>query len=376
MPITSLIVQSPENSFLTPCTNVVSSAPVTTASNPLGAAAIVHRPTIIETKDLRKVYRTGFWLKAAPPSLKQCSLEIQKGETFGLLGPNGAGKTTLLKLLLGIIRPTAGSATLMGEPAGDSSVKAKIGYLPENPYFYDYLTGWEFLSYTAGLFGITGKAQKRRIAELLDLVQLDRQSATKKQMRRYSKGMLQRVGMAQALINDPEIVFLDEPMSGLDPTGRFQVREIILSLKEQGKTLFFNSHVLSDVEMICDRIAILDQGEIVCMGAIDQLLGNPTYYQVKGHGGSLDILDQWLRDITFDNGFWQGILYESPFEFMTTARLMNAHIAKLEIARPTLEEFFIEQIRQRREATKADIERTVVKRSPQKKRLLGKPITQ
>jgi ABC-2 type transport system ATP-binding protein len=356
--------------------NVVSSASVTTASNPLTNAAIVHRPTIIETKDLRKVYRTGFWLKAAPASLKQCSLEIQKGETFGLLGPNGAGKTTLLKLLLGIIRPTAGSATLMGQPAGDSAIKAKIGYLPENPYFYDYLTGWEFLSYTAGLFGITGKAKKRRIAELLDLVQLDRQSATKKQMRRYSKGMLQRVGMAQALINDPEIVFLDEPMSGLDPTGRFQVREIILSLKAQGKTLFFNSHVLSDVEMICDRIAILDQGEIVCMGEIDKLLGNPTYYQVKGHGGSLDILDQWLRDITFDNGYWQGTLYESPFEFMTTARLMNAHIAKLEIARPTLEEFFIEQIRQRREAAKADVERTVMKRSPQKKRFLGKPIAQ
>ena len=232
------------------------------------SAALVHRPVIIETQDLRKVYRTGFWLKPAPPSLKQCNLEIYKGETFGLLGPNGAGKTTLLKLLLGIIRPTAGGATLMGEPAGDGETKAKIGYLPENPYFYDYLTGWEFLSYTAGLFGITGKAKKQRIAELLDLVQLDRRSATKKQMRRYSKGMLQRVGMAQALINDPEIVFLDEPMSGLDPTGRYQVREIILSLKEQGKTLFFNSHVLSDVEMICDRIAILDQGELVCIGAI------------------------------------------------------------------------------------------------------------
>lgn len=354
--------------------NVVSSPNNSVSSQ---SSALTHKPTIISTQDLRKVYRTGFWLKAAPPSLKQCSLDIYQGETFGLLGPNGAGKTTLLKLLLGIIRPTAGSATLMGLPAGDSDTKSRIGYLPENPYFYDYLTGWEFLSYTAGLFGISGKAKKRRIAELLDLVQLDRHSATKKQMRRYSKGMLQRVGMAQALINDPDIVFLDEPMSGLDPTGRFQVREIILSLKEQGKTLFFNSHVLSDVEKICDRIAILDQGEIVCIGAIKQLLGNPAHYIVKGHGGSLDILDQWLRDITFGEGYWQGTLYESPFEFMATARLMNAHIAKLEIARPTLEEFFMAQIRQRREeADRALAERAVAKRPAKQRRLPGKPVAQ
>ena len=341
--------------------------PATYPASPISA----DQSTIITTQDLRKVYRTGFWLKAAPPSLKQCSLEIFQGETFGLLGPNGAGKTTLLKLLLGIIRPTAGSATLMGEPAGDSGIKARIGYLPENPYFYDYLTGWEFLNYTAGLFGLKGSAKKRKISELLDLVQLDHQSATKKQMRRYSKGMLQRVGMAQALINDPDIVFLDEPMSGLDPTGRFQVREIILSLKEQGKTLFFNSHVLSDVEMICDRIAILDQGELVCMGEIKALLGEPDHYNVKGHGGSLDILDQWLQDITFEGGYWQGKLYESPFEFMATARLMNAHVAKLAVAQPTLEEFFMAQIRQRREtAAQSGIE--VGRRSRRQRRKLGK----
>ena len=168
--------------------------PTAAASQSPASQSIVHTPTIIQTQDLRKVYRTGFWLKAAPPSLKQCSLEIYRGETFGLLGPNGAGKTTLLKLLLGIIRPTAGEASLMGQPAGDSETKARIGYLPENPYFYDYLTGWEFLNYTAGLFGLSGKAKNRRISDLLDLVQLDRQSATKKQMRRrYSKGMLQRV---------------------------------------------------------------------------------------------------------------------------------------------------------------------------------------
>lgn len=336
---------------------VASTPPSTTLPASNSANTSAHPPIIIQTELLRKVYRTGFWLKAAPPSLRHCSLDIYKGETFGLLGPNGAGKTTLLKLLLGIIRPTAGGATLMGEPAGDSRIKAKIGYLPENPYFYDYLTGWEFLSYTAGLFGIKGRAQKRRIAELLDLVQLDRQSATKKQMRRYSKGMLQRVGMAQALMNDPEIVFLDEPMSGLDPTGRYQVREIILSLKAQGKTLFFNSHVLSDVEMICDRIAILDRGDIVCIGAIKELLGTPDHYRVKGHGGSLDILDNWLKNISFRDGYWYGTLHGDPFEFMSTARLMNASVATLELAKPTLEEFFMEQIQQRRTITAIEQER-------------------
>ncbi|MEL6159017.1 MAG: ABC transporter ATP-binding protein [Cyanobacteria bacterium J06623_5] len=345
-------------------------------SSSASSSALVHQPIIVETHNLRKVYRTGFWLKAAPPSLKQCSLEIYKGETFGLLGPNGAGKTTLLKLLLGIVRPTAGGATLMGRPAGDGDVKARIGYLPENPYFYDYLTGWEFLSYTAGLFGIRGKAQKRRIESLLDLVQLDRRSATKKQMRRYSKGMLQRVGMAQALMNDPEIVFFDEPMSGLDPTGRYQVREIILSLKKKGKTIFFNSHVLSDVEQICDRIAILDQGELVCVGDIKQLLGNPDYYKVKGRGGSLDILDQWLRDISFGDGYWYGTLYESPFEFMATARLMNAQIAKLEVARPTLEEFFMAQIAQRRQRAAQAQSRSKAQRQKGKGSWFGKAVAQ
>lgn len=340
------------------------------------SSALVHQPVIVQTQDLRKVYRTGFFLKPAPPSLKQCTLEIFKGETFGLLGPNGAGKTTLLKLLLGIVRPTAGGAMLMGQPAGDSQIKAQVGYLPENPYFYDFLTGWEFLDYTAGLFGISGRAKKQRIADLLDLVQLDRQSATKKQMRRYSKGMLQRVGMAQALMNDPEIVFLDEPMSGLDPTGRFQVREIILSLKEQGKTIFFNSHVLSDVEIICDRIAILDQGELVCIGEIDTLLGSPAHYKIKGKGGSLDILDQWLRDITFDGGFWYGTLYENPFEFMNTARLMNATIAKLEVAKPTLEEFFMEQIHQRREQQAQANGKQVKPKRIKGKKGLGNPLAQ
>ena len=209
-------------------------------------SAIVHRPVIVKTQDLSKTYRTGFWLNQQVASLQSCSLEVYKGETFGLLGPNGAGKTTLLKLLLGIIRPSSGTAQLLNQPAGDQTIKQQIGYLPENPYFYDYLTGWEFLTYSAGLFNIPASIYKERIPALLDMVGLSRQAAIKKQLRQYSKGMLQRIGMAQALINDPEIIFLDEPMSGLDPTGRYQVREVILSLKDQGKTIFFNSHILSE----------------------------------------------------------------------------------------------------------------------------------
>ncbi|HBE50462.1 MAG TPA: multidrug ABC transporter ATP-binding protein, partial [Cyanobacteria bacterium UBA11369] len=210
---------------------------------------------VVQTYELGKTYRTGFWLNQKVESLKQCTLSVYRGETFGLLGPNGAGKTTLLKTLLGIVRPTAGRGMLLGEPLGDRKVKQRVGYLPENAYYYDFLTGWELLQFTAGLFQIPASVQRQRIPQLLDLVGLAQSAAKKKQLRQYSKGMVQRIGMAQALINDPDVVFLDEPMSGLDPMGRYQIREIILSLKAQGKTIFFNSHILSDVEKICDRIA-------------------------------------------------------------------------------------------------------------------------
>ncbi|MEM7795293.1 MAG: ABC transporter ATP-binding protein [Cyanobacteria bacterium P01_C01_bin.118] len=320
----------------------------TASANP---SAIVHRPVIVKTEQLSKTYRTGFWLNQQVTSLKRCSLEVYQGETFGLLGPNGAGKTTLLKLLLGIIRPSSGTAQLLNQPAGDQSVKQQVGYLPENPYFYDYLTGWEFLTYSAGLFDIPASIYKERIPELLDMVGLSRQAAIKKQLRQYSKGMLQRVGMAQALINDPEIIFLDEPMSGLDPTGRYQVREVILSLKDQGKTIFFNSHVLSDVEVICDRIAILDQGELVCLGSLHELLGTPEAYFVKGQGGSLDVLNKWLHQITFEGGYWQGYLGGNPHDFMASLRLMNGKLITLDLRRLSLEEFFIQEINQRRLAS-------------------------
>ena len=310
---------------------------------------MIHRPVVVHTEGLSKTYRTGFWLNQQVTPLRDCSLTVYQGETFGLLGPNGAGKTTLLKLLLGMIRPTAGQAQLLHQPVGDQQIKQQVGYLPENPYFYDYMTGWEFLTYAAGLFEIPAAIYKERIPRLLDQVGLARQTAIKKPLRQYSKGMLQRIGMAQALINDPAVVFLDEPMSGLDPTGSRQVREIILALKAQGKTLFFNSHVLSDVEAICDRVAILDRGELVCQGSLAELLGSPDTYLVKGQGGSLDVLNKWLGQLTFGGGYWQGYLSSGdPYDFLSSLRLMNATLVTFDRQRQSLEAFFMDQIRQQR----------------------------
>lgn len=314
---------------------------------PLPIEAQDDRPIVVKTEGLRKVYRTGFWLNQKVVPLKDCSLQVHQGETFGLLGQNGAGKTTLLKTLLGIIRPTAGRGTLLGKPLGDRSIKQKVGYLPENAYFYDFLTAWEFLKYTAGLFQIPAATQRQRIAELFDLVGLSQASARKKQLRQYSKGMLQRVGMAQALINDPQVVFLDEPMSGLDPLGRYQMREIILSLKAQGKTIFFNSHVLSDVEKICDRVAILARGELLCMGSLQDLLGSADRYQVKVRQGNPEVLQRWIPDLDFQDNLWHGHLKGDPQDFLASLQLMGAEMVSMNLARTSLEEFFVQQLRQR-----------------------------
>ena len=315
------------------------------ASEPGREESAADSQLVIQTFELSKVYRTGFWLNQKIVPLKSCSLNVYQGETFGLLGPNGAGKTTLLKLLLGIVRPTRGRGLLMGQPLGDRLTKQIVGYLPENPYFYDYLTGWEFLELVAGLFQIPGAEQRRRIPQLLDLVGLSRSDARKKQLRRYSKGMLQRVGMAQALINNPELVFLDEPMSGLDPVGRSQVREVILALQDEGKTIFFNSHILSEVERICDRVAILNQGELVCTGSIAELLGSVDTYQVKGRGGNLDVLNKWMSNIEFEqDGSWQGHLQGDPYDFLASLRLMGGQIITMNLSRLSLEEFFLEKV--------------------------------
>ncbi|MEX0271503.1 ABC transporter ATP-binding protein [Leptolyngbyaceae cyanobacterium UHCC 1019] len=310
----------------------------------LAQSAIIERPAVVETYELRKAYRTGFWLNQKVESLKSCTLRVFQGETFGLLGPNGAGKTTLLKTLLGIVRPSSGKALLLGNPIGDRATRQRVGYLSENAYFYDYLTGWEILQFTAGLFGIPASIQRQRIPELLDLVGLAQSSAKRKQLRQYSKGMLQRIGMAQALINEPELVFLDEPMSGLDPMGRFQIREIILSLKSQGKTIFFNSHILSDVELICDRVAILAQGNLICMGSLDELLGTSEAYHAKVKGGNPDVLKNRLANLEFKDGCWQGQVLGNPQDFLASLTLMGAQLLDMHLARPSLEEFFVHQL--------------------------------
>jgi ABC-2 type transport system ATP-binding protein len=221
----------------------------------------------IEITGLSKEYAVGFWKKQRRPALKSLNLTVEAGETFGFLGPNGAGKTTTLKLLMGIIFPTAGSATILGRDASDPEVKRKIGFLPEQPYFYDYLSAPELLDYYARLSGVSAAARKQRIGELLEQVGLS--DVGNKQLRKFSKGMLQRVGIAQAIIHDPEVIFLDEPMSGLDPVGRHEVRELIQGLKDAGKTIFFSTHILSDAEALCDRVAVIHKGELRGVGVVN-----------------------------------------------------------------------------------------------------------
>lgn len=226
--------------------------------------------TVIEITNLTKDYQVGFLKKKSYRALDHLSLEVRRGEIFGFLGPNGAGKTTTLKLLMRLIFPTAGTARILGRSIDDVETRARIGYLPENPYFYDYLTGRELLMYTSALFGVPKKQASERAGELLAAVGLDDERADR-QLRKYSKGMLQRIGIAQALVNDPEILFFDEPMSGLDPIGRREVRDLLLSLRSQNKTVFFSSHILSDVEAMCDRAAILIKGKLVKCGSVHEM---------------------------------------------------------------------------------------------------------
>jgi len=203
--------------------------------------------------------------------LDRLNLEVHQGEIFGFLGHNGAGKTTTIKLLLGLLAPTAGQAWILDRPIEDVTLKQHVGFLPEAPYFYEYLTAGEFLTFYGQLFGLGGAPLTKKVEQLLEMVALT--DAHRLQLRKFSKGMLQRIGLAQALINDPALVVLDEPMSGLDPIGRRDVRDIILGLKEEGKTVFFSTHILPDVEMICDRVGILVRGRLRAVGTVQDLVG-------------------------------------------------------------------------------------------------------
>jgi len=227
-------------------------------------------PPALDIRALSKSYRIGHLRGKRRQALRDVTLRVPRGAVFGCLGPNGSGKSTTLKLLLGLIFPDSGDALILGHPIGARAARQSLGYLPENPYFYDYLTPREYLDYAGRLFGLPPGARKDRARELLDLVGLT--TAADVQMRRFSKGMLQRLGLAQALVNRPELVFLDEPMSGLDPLGRRSVREIILRLKAEGSTVFFSTHILPDAETLCDEVAVLRGGSVVAKGRLDQIL--------------------------------------------------------------------------------------------------------
>lgn len=233
---------------------------------------------VVQIENIRKVFRVGFWGRRVT-AVDQLSLDVRRGEVFGFLGPNGAGKTTTIKILMGLIYPTSGQARIFGHAVGDPAAKAKLGFLPESPYFYDYLTSREFLNFYGHLFGLWGGSLDKRVDELLELVGMSH--AKDLQLRKFSKGMLQRVGIAQALINDPELVVLDEPMSGLDPIGRKEVRDLIFRLKESGKTVMFSSHILHDAELLCDRVAMIMKGRLVACGQVSELIQQGTTHEVE-----------------------------------------------------------------------------------------------
>lgn len=235
----------------------------------------------IHIEGLTKTFRSGWPGRPPIAGLAGLSLSVGQGEIYGFLGPNGAGKTTTMKVVMGLMRASSGTVEILGCPVGDRQVRKRIGFLPESPYFYDYLTAEEFLGFYGHLAGLGKSELGGKITHLLETVGLT--EARTRQLRKFSKGMLQRVGLAQALIHDPELVILDEPMSGLDPLGRKQVRDLILSLKEQGKTVFFSTHIIPDVEMICDRVGILVQGKLLAEGRVEELMS-------RGHAQSVEIV--------------------------------------------------------------------------------------
>ncbi len=246
--------------------------------------------SVIEIRDLVKDFPGGVWKRRAFRAVDGLSLDVERGEVFGFLGPNGAGKTTTLKILMGLLGPTSGSASILGQPVDRVAMRRRIGFLPEHPYFYDYLTAQELLVYVGRLFGLRAPELGRRVDALLERVGLAQ--ARNQQLRRFSKGMVQRIGIAQAIINDPEVVFLDEPMSGLDPLGRREVREVIASLKARGVTVFFSSHILPDVEALCDRVAILNRGRLQQSGALHDILN----VAISGHEVILAHVEPALTD--------------------------------------------------------------------------------
>jgi ABC-2 type transport system ATP-binding protein len=303
----------------------------------------------LATYDLTKDYAVGFWRPRPYRALDHLSLEVEPGEVFGFLGPNGAGKTTTLKLLVQLVFPTSGRAELLGKPVGDLSVKRRIGYLPEHPYFYDHLTAEELLRYFAGLFGYSGADRRARVEGLLDEVGIG--AERRLQLRKFSKGMLQRVGIAQALINDPELVIFDEPMSGLDPLGRREVRALILRLRDRGCTVFFSSHVLSDAEALCSRVAILAKGQLVTTGRLSDMLAfRARGWELVASGvsqpllGSLSTRTTRVTRIGDDRYSFEFPLGQALDRILSELFAGGAALVSLNPVRDTLEDYFVQQV--------------------------------
>lgn len=304
---------------------------------------------VIDIQNLSKDYEVGFWKKRKVRALDSLTLQVNQGEIFGFLGANGAGKTTTLKLLMRLIFPTDGTARILGRDIADVPMHSLIGYLPENPYFYDYLTPREFLDYCAKLFGIEKRIREERTSEVLNRVRLD-EKQWNVQLRKFSKGMLQRVGLAQALINDPKVIFLDEPMSGLDPIGRRQVRDLIASLREDGKTVFMCSHILSDIEVLCDRVAIMKKGRLDQIGHLDQLRQRDedrNRVEVWTTGAEESSLRQALPGVLLTSSA-RGLRVEIPSEselenVLSALRKAGGKVVSVQPLQQSLEELFLDR---------------------------------
>jgi len=294
----------------------------------------------IETENLTKEYPYGFLHLKKKASLEGLNMQVEMGEVFGFIGPNGAGKSTTIKLLLGLIFPDAGSARILGKPISDIEMHRDIGYLPEQPYFYDYLTATEVLDYFARFHDLPASDRKERVQQMLKKVGLD--TARKIQLRKYSKGMLQRVGLAQAILHDPRLVILDEPMSGLDPVGRREVRDIILELKRDGKTVMFSTHILSDAEMLCDRVGVIVGGKLRGVGAPGQIVdmktqGMEILFELEGPNAA-PIVSKATR--TGDRYRLQ-ISESEVYDAIEQLRAAGAKIISVTQVKATLEEFFM-----------------------------------